>query len=220
MLQLLTDSMVARNTILNLCKGDPPRSGIEQRIKNALVQRQHQDTAVSWVRAHIGIPGNEAADKEAEFQSYLGEIARPRHIVTPEGLRAAGKRIRMEARAQTGLGNRRRPLWNGYALSAYTWMWSNKFKGPQRQWLHQIRKAETPLCPCGALQSGDHIVFSCPIHRTARQALLGDTNHTWETLDTDLDSMAAKATAINLANGAAPRPHIEQEIKAALNKEC
>ena len=56
-------------------------------------------------------------------------------------------------------------------------------RGPQREWLHRIRKAESPLCPCGETQSGDHITFACPLHQAARLALLGTADHTWESLD-------------------------------------
>lgn len=57
-------------------------------------------------------------------------------------------------------------------------------KGPQRQWLHHIRKLDSPLCDCSDTpQSGDHIVFSCPLHRIARTALLGPGNHSWQSLD-------------------------------------
>ena len=47
----------------------------------------------------------------------------------------------------------------------------------------QEQKADSPLCPCGAVQSGEHIVFTCPLHRIAREALLGNVDHTWATLD-------------------------------------
>ena len=41
----------------------------------------------------------------------------------------------------------------------------------QLEWLHKIHKAESPRCTCGAIQSGNHIVFTCPQYRIARQAL-------------------------------------------------
>ena len=34
-----------------------------------------KDTAVAWVRAHIGIPGNEEAETLATWHSYRGQIA-------------------------------------------------------------------------------------------------------------------------------------------------
>lgn len=181
-LLLLTDSMAAYNSALNLAAGNPPRSGLEIRLKQALTARRNMDTAISWVRSHIGIPGNEIADRAADYRSHYGPVAGSPNITTFEGLRAHGKAIRREARSQTsfGLGNKIR--FNRRALSAYTWMRTNK--GPQRQWLHHIRKIDSPNCDCSDTpQSGDHVVFSCPLHRIARRALLGPGDHSWESLD-------------------------------------
>ena len=55
-------------------------------------------------------------------------------------------------------------------------------RGPQREWLHGLRKIDSPYCDCGEIQSGEHLTFHCPLHHTARHALLGDAN-TWEALD-------------------------------------
>ena len=52
------------------------------------------------------------------------------------------------------------------------------------QWLHRLAKVDSPRCPCGEIQSGEHIVFHCPQHNTARNALLGTERHSWESLDT------------------------------------
>ena len=135
----------------------------------------HQVSGHQWTQT--------VADKAADVQSHLqlGPIAGSPNIVTFEGLRAHGKSIRKEVRAQPTLGLGSRPLWNRRALSASTWMRSNK--GPQLEWLYKIRKGESPLCPCGAIQSADHIVFACPRHHAARQALLGSGTLTWESLD-------------------------------------
>lgn len=77
MLLILTDSMVAKATVVNLARGAAPRSGIEREIKAALQRRQESklDTGISWIRAHIGVRGNELADQAARFHSYRGEIA-------------------------------------------------------------------------------------------------------------------------------------------------
>ena len=259
MLLVLTDRMAAKATTMNLSRGAAPRSQIEVQIKAALRRRQALglDTGISWVRAHIGIKGNELADQHATFQSYRGQIANvtrtgteggirwiakearaserkvasfglgnrvnwgrralatytwfregkgPQrqwlykigkvedpssdcgaevlaglgNVATQEGLRAYGKDIRKGYRQQAGYGKGRRPLWGRKALSAYTWMRCNK--GPHREWLHQLRKVASPLCDCGEVQSRDHITFQCPLHRTARRALLGDPS-SWGELD-------------------------------------
>jgi len=54
-----------------------PRSGIEVQLTEALRKREHLDTAISWIRSHIGIEGNEKADDAAALASILGEIAGP-----------------------------------------------------------------------------------------------------------------------------------------------
>ena len=57
--------------------------------------------------------------------------------------------------------------WERCALAAYTWFRTGK--GPQREWLHKIGKADGPSCPCGAaVQSGEHIVWHCNLHRNER----------------------------------------------------
>jgi len=71
---ILTASQAALTSTVNLCNGAPPRSAIEREIKEALRQRAREDTAIAWIRGHIGIPDNERADRLAAFTSILGEI--------------------------------------------------------------------------------------------------------------------------------------------------
>ena len=73
-LLILTDSTSALQSVANLATGHPTQSSIECRIKDALQNREAEDTAIAWVRSHIGIPGNERADRTALFHSYLGSI--------------------------------------------------------------------------------------------------------------------------------------------------
>lgn len=49
---ILTDSQAVLQSVLNISRGSPPRSGIEVHIKSALRQRAHSDTAFSWVLGH------------------------------------------------------------------------------------------------------------------------------------------------------------------------
>ena len=65
--------------------------------------------------------------------------------------------MRAEARGGSGEGILG---WNRKAVSAYTWCVTEK--GPQRKWLHKIKKKDTPKCNCGLQeQSGEHRVERC-----------------------------------------------------------
>jgi len=66
---ILTDSRAALQTSLNISQSAPPRSGIEVQLKEALRKQGHLDTAIAWIRGHIGTPGNEKADELAAFTS-------------------------------------------------------------------------------------------------------------------------------------------------------
>lgn len=180
---LLSDSQAAIQTVVNLAKGNPPRSGIELQIKRQLQERldRNMDTAISWVRAHVQIPGNEEADALANWASHLGETRGSTKTVTEGGLRAKGKRERAIARKQPGFRLGSATEWNRQACSAYTWMRTNK--GPQKQWLHRIGRADDPYCPCHheTIQSAEHITFACQLHARARRTLIGE-RQSWEDL--------------------------------------
>jgi len=138
------------------------------------------DTAIAWIRSHIGIPGNETADDHAAFTSILGEIQGKEMTATEGGVRQISKAGRAAWRYSPGFGKRRTD-WHRHALSGYTWMRTNR--GPYKSWLHHIGKATEPGCDCGhSSQDGDHIVFSCPRLARERKDLLGPRK-TWEELD-------------------------------------
>ena len=147
--------------------------------------QSNQDTAITWVRAHVQIPGNEEADALANWGSHLGETAASTRTVTEGGIRARGKRERAEMRRREGFRLGTATEWNRQALSAYTWMRTGK--GPQKQWLHHIGRADNPYCPCDpdTIQSGEHITFKCPLHTRARRTLIANRRgecdpHRWK----------------------------------------
>ena len=132
-------------------------------------------------RTH-GIRSNELADQHATFQSFRGAIAGSRRTATG-GIRRRAKEgscRAMERKAEKyGLGSRAQ--W-GRRVSTYTWFRTGK--GPQRQWLHRIGKAEDISCPCGAaVQSGDHIVWGCRLHLSERRRNRMGGLRRWEDID-------------------------------------
>ena len=177
---------------INLSLGAAPRSRIED-IKAALRRRAmlSLDTGISWVRAHIGIRGNELADQYTTFQSFRGEISRADRTATEGRIRRIAKEVRANERAVATYGQGGKVAWKRRALAAYTWFRTGK--GPQRQWLHKsnqtihkIGKAEDPSCACGAtIQSGEHIVWQCNRHsyERARNRINRTRDGNWGDLD-------------------------------------
>ena len=187
MLAILTDSKPAISTIKKLDTGEaPPRSEIEARILEELCNRSGgQDTCIAWVKGHKGIKGNEEADKLCRETSILGHESEG--VVTPAGIRAWGKRIRVEARGGSGEGILG---WHRKAISAYTWCVTEK--GPQLKWLHKIKKTDTPDCRCQQIQSGKHIVEECSLLMEARGLVEKEEMRDWGTRQGSRDKKRKK----------------------------
>ena len=173
------DLHIAHLSADRLADGGTPRSGIERRMKELLTTGD-REIGMAWVRSHIGIAGNEKADRRAALERLRGEARRPPPITTFEGLREHRKAIRKAARFEPGFG-RNRTDWGKHALAAYTWARTNK--GPFKAWLTHLGKADDASCRCGhPTQDGDHVTFHCPLLAEARGRLLPEVP-TWESLD-------------------------------------
>ena len=106
--------------------------------------------------------------------------ASPTH--TPRGIRTRSRTLRKAARNVASYGTG--ADWGRQALSAYTWVRTDK--GPLATWLHHIGKATSPQCKCGhPLQDGTHVTFHCPLLQEDRTHLLRSRN-TWLSLDEKL----------------------------------
>jgi len=179
MLAIASDSLTAIDTVKRVAQGGTPRSDIEAHIQSLLL-RPHGDVGILWVHSHIGISGNEAADKRSLFESHIGRIGGSPYIYTHEGHKARNKARRTAYRTQTSYGHHR-TNWYRQALSAYTWLRSNR--GPLGAWLHHIRVIQSPACPCAHPSEDDHhFVFHCPRFHRIRNDLTPSTT-CWEALD-------------------------------------
>ncbi|KAF8418418.1 hypothetical protein EV426DRAFT_707562 [Tirmania nivea] len=95
--------------LLNLSRDTSPRSGIKKELKNLLHKRAHQETAIGWVRSHIGISGNEKQDRRAAYKLGLGRIAGSQQAATGVGIRIAAKARQKGTQTEPGFGVNRTP---------------------------------------------------------------------------------------------------------------
>ena len=92
-----------------------PTSPLPHRMPQESTRIQDKD----YGDCHIGIHGNEKADKRAEFESILGEISGKDRIATEERVHATSRATRKAFRLQPGF-NPTTGEWNRHSLSAYT----------------------------------------------------------------------------------------------------
>ena len=57
----------------------------ETQLRESFLARK-QDTAVAWIRGHIGLEGNTIADHLAELHSHLGIVSLLPRTATHEGV--------------------------------------------------------------------------------------------------------------------------------------
>ncbi|KAF8460742.1 hypothetical protein BDZ91DRAFT_798617 [Kalaharituber pfeilii] len=87
----------------------------------------------AWVKAHVGIEGNEKADEKVKD----------------------GARMRKEERERAGFGRGKFVTWCRTALTNYTWLWTRKGGVMCRRKI----SGEEARCTCGEAWSAEHVVF-------------------------------------------------------------
>ena len=115
-------------------------------------QRLGHGVRVVWVKPHVGIPGNERANKQAKFFTsvlyciccpyFFTSVIRP-EVLTEGGIKQQLTAQRKKERAQVGWGKGRVARWGRRAATKYTHCRTGK--GNLRGWLREIGKECCPL---------------------------------------------------------------------------
>ncbi|MCP3668378.1 MAG: hypothetical protein GY696_38815 [Gammaproteobacteria bacterium] len=135
-----------------------------------------------WVKAHVGISGNETVDRLAN------EGGRQEPIDLPMPFQAAKIMIQHLRNDKWMEDYRQGPTAKFYrkckptptkkdfirtlprdAQWALTRLRINRF--PTAKYLASINKAPTPLCPCGEAETIQHMLHRCPLTASARRKI-------------------------------------------------
>ncbi|GBL75896.1 Putative protein in type-1 retrotransposable element R1DM [Araneus ventricosus] len=126
---------------------------------------------LSWVKAHIGIEGNELADQFAK-----------QALSTGEELDIPAPRSYLNRKLKSFILNTWNTYWSQYdsasgvRVRTFTKTVSPKFlihnkiliyflsgHGPFPQYLHRFKRIGSPLCVCGLVGDADHYTFDCSL---------------------------------------------------------
>ena len=142
-----SDSQAAIRRCQNLASGaQEARSWIDERVIKA--RNRSEGRRVEWVKGHSGEEGNEEADKRAKEGVDRGVWRSDPSLATPAGIRQTYQLFQRKKHMK----------WDRDEVRGITYLHMDK--GPLRQWLHKIGKAEHTRCKCGETQNAAHLLMS------------------------------------------------------------
>ncbi|GBM29165.1 hypothetical protein AVEN_50201-1 [Araneus ventricosus] len=146
------------------------RSEFVNKVKSNIFKAKNM-VGLSWVKAHVGIPGNELADQQAKLAITSGE-----KFVIPAPY------YHLKGLLKNYIVNKWNEYWNSYdsasgiRVRGYINQVSPKFlihnkfliyflsgHGPFPSYLHRFKFLDSPHCICGMLGDADHYIFSCSL---------------------------------------------------------
>lgn len=189
-----------------------------QRIAKGVdsLHRLKVQVRIHWIPAHVGVPGNEAADKAAKAAA-LGprrEGSEEFWPLTAPGKTRIRRRIAKEWANEWENGTSGRVTFSleqkpnrqvldkhtglrRYMSSLITQLRTGKIG--LAHYLHAIGRADSPRCPCDqGIQTVRHVLTECQRTRDLREELLGRANNVKRILK---DSALAKAAALLMIRG-------------------
>jgi hypothetical protein len=186
-----------------------------------MVQGRHRNMQleVRWTPGHVGITGNEEADKEAKKAAEQGssermELPAPLRKTLPYSKSAVkmayNKKLKRRARKSWENSTRYARIKNidpslpSSSFKKLVAPLSRKHASvliqlraghiPLNKHLHRIGKAESPTCPCCREHEETvyHLLMRCPAHRNARSAMIQSAGRD----ATDLNKLLSKPKLI------------------------
>ena len=116
------------------------------------------------MKGHSGLAGNEAANRRAKEEVYIGEREGDSDLVTPCG-------VRMEARKMSEC-KRKELKWSNKAVRGLTYLTTGK--GPFRSWLQKMGRADSDKCVCGEIQDVEHVKRGCLVRAGVGEGAWGE----------------------------------------------
>ncbi|GBN01427.1 hypothetical protein AVEN_3178-1 [Araneus ventricosus] len=113
---------------------------------------------LSWVKAHVGIPGNELTDQQAKLAITSGE-----KFVIPAPY------SHLKCLLKNYIVNRWNEYWNSYDSASEI-----SGHSPYPSYLHRFKLLDSPHCICGMLGDADHYIFSCSLIKEYHLIKLAD----------------------------------------------